>query len=132
MPENCEIEHTADRAFAIHGNNLRELFQAAARALLATQDVLIPGVNVTREIQSAGVDRETLLVNWLNEILYLQEVHDETYKRCELTDLSETEMRGRLFGVTGTARRPVKAVTFHQLRMENTADGLQTTIVVDV
>ena len=28
-----------------------------------------------REVQVEGVDRESLLVNWLNEILYLEHAH---------------------------------------------------------
>lgn len=132
MRDNGEIEHTGDRAFAVHGDSLRELFEGAAQAVFATQEVLEFGSTVAREIRSTGRDRETLLVNWLNEILYLQDVHNETYERCELSEVSGTELRAQLFGVLGSARRPIKAVTFHNLRIEATENGLQATLVFDV
>ncbi len=132
MTRSSEIEHTADRAFTVRGASLRELFEHAAQVLLEMQEVLQGGSSVSRELSCSGVDGETLLVNFLNEVLYFQEIHGETYQRCEVLEISGTELRARFFGVTGPARRPVKAVTFHNLRIEITENGLEATIVVDV
>jgi SHS2 domain-containing protein len=132
MNGSSEIEHTADRAFTVWGENVRELFQHAAEALFGAQGVMQRGASVDREIHSSGVDRETLLVNWLNEILYLQEIHGETYDGCKVLELSEHELRARLFGCVGAGRRPIKAVTFHNLRVDENENGLRATLVVDV
>lgn len=76
-----EIEHTADRAFSVRARNLRELFENAARAMFSIQQPQRAGfIRVSHEVKAEGVDRETLLVNWLNELLYQQERHEESYE----------------------------------------------------
>jgi SHS2 domain-containing protein len=68
-----EINHTADRAFRVTGRDMTALLKNAACAMQALEGVPPPAeASATREIEVEGVDRETLLVNWLNEILYLE------------------------------------------------------------
>src|SRR5919198_370016 len=89
-----EVEHTADRAFTVRGRDLAELFERAAYALCAIQgQAPATGESVRREIELSGIDRETLLVNWLNELLYLQEVHKESYSRFQVKTISDTSLR---------------------------------------
>ena len=64
-----EIDHTADWAFRAFGNDLRQLYENAAYALFALEGVLDAQSTLTREIHVEGMDREALLVNWLNESL---------------------------------------------------------------
>ena len=129
-----EIEHTADWAFRAHGRDLAHLFANAARGLFELQGSTGSGETTTvREVAASGKDRETLLVNWLNELLYLQETQQETYSRFEILEISDTHLRAR---VHGHPNRPegklIKAVTFHGLEIRHREDGLQSTIVVDV
>ena len=129
-----EIEHTADRAFRVRGRDLRELFVNAADALLRIQRQRASKTSdLTREVIIEGFDRETLLVNWLNEILFLQEVHNETFTRAEILAISHKHLKAQLHGQKGRqARRLIKAVTFHGLRVRETKIGLEAEIVVDV
>jgi SHS2 domain-containing protein len=129
-----EVEHTADRAFTVRGRDLAELFAFAARALCAIQGQPTDTREaVSREIEVSGVDRETLLVNWLNEILYLQDVHKESYSRFHVAAISDTFLRASLRGEPNASiRRSIKAVTFHGLKIERLPDGWEATIVVDV
>ena len=78
-------------------------------------------------------DNEALLVAWLSELLYLREVHGEAYGHFQVNFPSP----GRLQGVAegGPWRefgRPVKAVTFHGMRIQQTARGFVVKIVFDV
>jgi SHS2 domain-containing protein len=129
-----EVEHTADRAFTVRGGDLAELFALAARALCAIQGQQTDTQEtVSREVEVSGVDRETLLVNWLNEILYLQDVHKESYSRFDVAVISDSSLRASLHGEPNISiRRSIKAVTFHGLKIERLADGWEATIVVDV
>jgi SHS2 domain-containing protein len=129
-----EVEHTADRAFRVRGHDLAELFRNAALALTSVQAATgQEGRSSAREVEVRGVDREALLVNWLNEILYLQEKHRETYIRFEALSISEQHLRARLHGVPlVTARTLVKAVTFHGLKVKHTGQDWEATLVVDV
>ena len=68
-----EIEHTADRAFRVTGRDMAGLLENAARAMHALDEPRSTGEpSATRQIEIDGVDRESLLVNWLNELLYLE------------------------------------------------------------
>ncbi|HXE91053.1 MAG TPA: archease [Terriglobales bacterium] len=130
-----EIEHTADWAFRIRGRTLAELFLNAARAVCWPRGAAPQfEPSVMREVSVEGVDRETLLVNWLNELLYLQETKGEAYNRFEITEISETSLRARVEGRTREASdaNPIKAVTFHDLRITEEKDGFEVTVVVDV
>jgi SHS2 domain-containing protein len=129
-----EIEHTADWAFRAHGRDLAQLFANAARGMFELQAGAGSGeTSVARGVAVSGVDRETLLVNWLNELLYLQETQHETYCRFEVLEISDTHLRAR---VHGRSQRPegklIKAVTFHDLEVRRSEDGWEAAIVVDV
>ena len=127
-----EIEHTADRAFSVCGRDLYELFENAARALFETQQSPSSCVHTFHEFKVEGMDRETLLVNWLNELLYQQERCEETFENCSVLDISEWTMHATVSGRSGVEHNPVKAVTFHNLRIQPAEHGFQTTFVVDV
>ncbi len=129
-----ELEHTADRAFVVCGVDLPELFVHAAQALFsvgAAHGEVSP--TVSRTVEVSGADLETLLVNWLNELLYLQETHGETYGRFEIQAFSDRRLQAAIYAASGAgARRVIKAVTFHGLEVERSAEGWKAVFVVDV
>ncbi|MBZ5707157.1 MAG: archease [Acidobacteriia bacterium] len=129
-----EIEHTADRAFRARGRNLAELLENAAQAMSAL-DGLKPGAEppITREVEVSGVDRETLLVNWLNEILYLEQTQGEAYDRFRILEANNHHLRAQLHGGKSTNTvSQIKAATFHNLEVKQMPEGLEATVVVDV
>ena len=129
-----EIEHTADWAFRARGRNLAELFENAARAMTALDKVAsAEKTSLTRDIDVNGVDRETLLVNWLNEILYLEHAHREVYDRFRISQVSDNHLRARLYGRPSANRvSHIKAATFHDLGIKQTPEGFEATVVLDV
>lgn len=129
-----EIEHTADRAFRVRGRDLKELFANAAEALLRIEGRRkTAALSRERRVEIEGFDRETLLVNWLNEILYLGETRRETYTGVEIQEVSDHRLRATLKAEPGGRRRRlVKAVTFHGLRVRKTRQGLEAEVIVDV
>ena len=133
-----ETEHTADWAFSVQGRDLRELFVQAAQAMFQLQGQPSNAqsnaqLSHVRDVQVDGFDRETLLVNWLNELLYLQEMNNETYANLEIREISDTHLTARLHGQSGQPnRRLIKAVTFHGLKVEQNDGGWRATVIVDV
>ena len=129
-----EVEHTADWAFRARGADLQQLFANAASAVFELQGrpPLPPAEAVERQVEVTGFDRETLLVNWLNELLYLQEKHGETYNHFEVQEISERQLRARIRGRRAGGPRMIKAVTFHGLEITRVAGGWEATVVVDV
>jgi SHS2 domain-containing protein len=129
-----EIDHTADRAFRVTGRDMAALLENAAHAMQALDGPRPPAApSATRKIEVEGVDRETLLVNWLNEILYLEQAHQLV---CEGFHVDEIK-NDRLCARVDTRERDrsethIKAVTFHNLKIRETAGGLEAEVVVDV
>jgi SHS2 domain-containing protein len=130
-----EIPHTADWSFRAFGKDLRELFENAAFAIFAMEGAQSSNsaTKTARAVDVSGIDYESLLVNWLTELLWLQESNHETYDRFEIDALSPTELRAQVFGAPITKLdKIIKAVTYHNLKIEQTMDGWQVTVVVDV
>jgi SHS2 domain-containing protein len=136
-----EVEHTADLALKVHGHSLKEVFINAAGGLFSLMaDLESLSASISREVYLKAPDRESLLVDWLNnELLYLHEVEEEIYTRFEIEALSPTALSAIIWGakmraskLTALLRRIVKAATFHDLEIRETEDGYLTTVVFDV
>ncbi|MBZ5571835.1 MAG: archease [Acidobacteriia bacterium] len=129
-----EIEHTADRAFRVTGRDMAGLLENAARAMHALDEPRSTGEpSATRQIEIDGVDRESLLVNWLNELLYLEQTHHLVCERFHIDEIKNHHLRARL--ETRECMRTdthIKAVTFHNLKICETSEGLEAEVVVDV
>ncbi|MFQ6014329.1 MAG: archease [Anaerolineae bacterium] len=128
-----EIPHTADLAIRVYGRDLRELFTNAACGLFSLMAELPAEESVRREITLEGSDYETLLVDWLNELIYLHEVEGETYSHFAIETLSPRGLKTRVAGgPTIRKTRAIKAATFHDLSIEETPEGYVATVVFDV
>jgi len=129
-----EIEHTADLAIRAYGRDMREIFANAAYgmfALMAEPSAEEPARE--REVSLEATDYEGLLVDWLNELIYLHEVEGETYSQFAIETLSPTELKAQVTGgPTKIKTRAIKAATFHELEVVKTDKGYQATIVFDV
>ena len=129
-----EIEHTADWAYRVRGKNLAELFVQAALGLYSLVGMqLAPGSQTTRLIQLEGIDRESLLVAWLNELLYFHESEGLGFEQIKIQDLNETSLRAKVTGApTQQWLKDIKAVTYHNLAIREIELGLEVTLVLDV
>jgi SHS2 domain-containing protein len=80
-----EFEHTADVGVEIYGSTLEDLFKNAGYAFFDTiVDATTISPNITRTVSISGADVETLLMNWLRELLFLFSVNQEVYGEFEL------------------------------------------------
>lgn len=129
-----ELEHTADWAFRVRAESLPALFVAAARAMYRLAGVeLASGPRSEREIILRGVDAESLLVAWLNELLYLGESERLAFDEFEILTLTGEELRARVRGAPASAwGKYVKAATYNDLAIRRTEQGYETAVVLDV
>ena len=129
-----EIDHTADRAFRVTGRDMAGLLENAARAMRALDGPRPTTASpATRTVEVEGVDRESLLVNWLNEILYLEQTHRVTCEGFHIDELNDRRLYARIeTRQCDRSYTQVKAVTFHNLKIRETSEGLEAEIVVDV
>ena len=127
-----EIEHTADLALHLCAADLPDLFATAAQGMFSLFVVPSDTLPETKTLSLTALDVETLLVAWLNELLYLVEVEGLAFTAYTFTQLTPTQLEATLHGgpvleYTGY----VKAATFHDLRVVATSEGYETEIVFD-
>jgi SHS2 domain-containing protein len=129
-----EIEHTADWAYRVRGEDLPQLFIQAALGLYSLVGMqLEPGNRITRLIQLKAIDHESLLVAWLNELLYFHESEGLGFEQIEIQHLDETRLQAEVTGArTQQWLKDIKAVTYHNLAIRETELGLEVTLVLDV
>jgi SHS2 domain-containing protein len=130
-----EVDHTADRALRIHGRNLAELFVNAAAGMnsLMLSTFFGGAGSVEKTIELEALDAESLLVTWLSELAFWAETASLLFSGIEVQQLSSTRLRAVVRGDPVTAlEKHVKAVTFHNLAIRRTPEGLAVTVVFDV
>jgi SHS2 domain-containing protein len=130
-----ELPHTADVAIEVWGRELPELFAHAAQGLFSLAVDVQPNAPISayRQVDLSAADWETLLVDWLNEILLLYEEHGEAYVTFEIS----LPRPGALSARAGATRaftpvKVIKAATFHELAITRDARGYHTVVVFDV
>lgn len=131
------IEHTADMGIEVRADSREELFVQAARGLREILSATTVTGGAERTIEIEGGDVPELLVKWLNEILFLLETERFFPIDFVIEEVTDDHLRGRIRGEPfdperHSIEREIKAVTYHQLRVEK-QDGLwQARIFVDL
>lgn len=131
------LEHTADTGVVVEGEDLAELFENAAYGLFdLTFDVegLESEGEETVEVEGDGL--EELMVAWLEELLFLLEARDLATLQAQVDELDERTLRATVRTVPAGALEltgpPVKAITYHDLKVEQTPEGWRARIIFDV
>lgn len=128
-----EIEHTADWELEVWGTDLPALFRQAALGMYSLLGVgLADGPRERRDLQLEASDSESLLVEFLGELLFLVETQGVGFDRIEI-HMDGQRLQATLEGAAiATQRKEIKAVTFHRLVVRETVDGFSTRVVFDV
>ena len=128
-----EVEHTADWELHVWAEDLPALLETAARGMYALSGTrLAPGPRVSREFEIPFTDRETLLVDFLSELLFYGEDGGLAFDACDLQfDGSTLKVRAEGAPIQSQDKE-IKAVTYHRLQIRSTGRGLEANIVFDV
>ena len=128
-----EISHTADWSVRVWAADLPSLFVEAARAMSSLSGTVMgKGPRLNHAFEAEAPDAESLLVTFLSELVYYQEQENIAFDDFDLkvaTQWLKVEMEGTEIASIDKA---IKAVTYHNLKIERTDRGLETTIVFDV
>jgi SHS2 domain-containing protein len=132
------IDHTADIGIVSYGADVKQTFSNAALGLfsLITELGSIKE-NVQREIRVSSQDRESLLVEWLNELLYIFDVDHIVFKRFEFDAFNERELKVSCFGdkinpKQQEIKREVQAATYHMLAINKENNGYKAQVIFDI
>ena len=133
------IDHTADVGIIAYGVNLGQAFSNAARALFSLITEL-DSINevLYRDIELVASDEESLLVEWLNGLIYLFDTENILFKRFDVIVLNDRRLKGRGYGEKVDSSRHqlktgVKAATYHMLSVDKDKDsGYRVQVILDI
>ena len=130
-----ELEHTADRALRVWAGDLPSLFVEAARGMFSLVADLAGDATPRGwdPIDLEAIDHESLLVEWLNELLFLAEDADRLFVAFRIDHLTHTQLRAQAGWVPGHPTRAyIKAATYHNLQIVATDDYLLVELTFDM
>ena len=122
----------------LYGHNVPELIVNAAHALsfieFAELDVR---PNVERLVKLESVDDDTLLIDWLNELIYLLDADHLIFGRfevvCHTPGSAEIRCHGELLDpARHRLVREVKAATYYGAHIRTDDYGYTATVIFDV
>jgi len=132
------FEHTADLGLRVRGATQEELFAEAARGLTA---MIVANLDTVRAVQSrtfevSGDELGFLMFDWLNELLYAFEADKLLLSRFDVRidgDQLHAVCRGEAMDPDRhSMEHEVKAITYHQLRVEQVDGSWLAEVIVDI
>lgn len=138
MTKEFEImDHTADAGIIAYGTDLKQAFANAAKGLFS----LITNLGdvdeaLHRDIELTASDQESLLVDWLNELVYYFDTEGILFKRFDILALNNSHLKAKGYGEKADSARHelktgVKGTTYHMLKIEKNK-GYRLQVLFDI
>jgi SHS2 domain-containing protein len=137
LPSWEHFEHRADIGIRGYGRTPAEAFEQAALAMTAIiTDLALIEAQQQVAISCEDGDRELLLVDWLNALVYEMATRRMLFSRFEVT-LEEVSLKGRAWGeaIDVVRHHPaveVKGATYTELALRRRGRCWMAQCVVDV
>jgi SHS2 domain-containing protein len=132
------LPHTADIGITSWGKDMAEAFANAARgmfSLIVNVDEIKP--EIEKPVSVKAPDRESLLVNWLNELNFMTQTEFTLFSDFKIQQISDTSIKAIALGEKINTnkhrlKREIKAATYHHLLVEETPDGWHVQVIFDI
>lgn len=132
------IDHTADVGIIAYGADVEELFSNAALALfslITEPESIDEKLRLGLEVRSKG--RDNLLVEWLNELIYLFDVKHVLFSRFDINSLTLNRLKANCYGEEFSPLKHkinvgVKAATYHMLKLDRNGNDYRAQVIFDV
>jgi len=127
------LEHTADLHMRIRGKSPEELFQNALAGMFHVIRPENTSEAINRKLTVKGRDRESLLVNFLNELLGNLDIYKESYQKVHFETWTPYHLSATLSGfkIKGFGTQ-VKGATFHDLSIVEKKGTLEANVIFDI
>jgi SHS2 domain-containing protein len=125
------VEHTAELELEVEAPSKEAVF-GDALAAFAELSGDGGGAPAVRALSLEADEPSLLLVDWLQELVYLGETEGFVPERIRSLELDETRLTATVEGHTGEPRHLVKAVTLHRLEFQPDDGGWRARVVLDV
>jgi SHS2 domain-containing protein len=131
-PEHRFVEHGGEVEVELTAENEIGIFAAGLDAFAELVAGGEDGEPTELQIVLPGRDRTLLLVDWLNELLFLAEVQQFVPRRIAAIELEADGLEATVAGHRGTPRPLVKGVALNGLRFEQEGGVWHGRVVFDV
>jgi SHS2 domain-containing protein len=89
------------------------------------------------DLQVSSEDRDSLLVEWLNELIYLFDVKHILLNRFDIESLTHNQLKATCYGedfdpMKHKIKIGVKAATYHMLKLDKSGDDCKAQIILDI
>jgi SHS2 domain-containing protein len=126
-------DHTSELELHIEAPTEEGVFVDALAAFAELVGDGASSSSAEREIVVAGEERDVLLADWLNELVFLADRDGFLPERVIELELSPSGLRASVKGRDGDPAPLVKAASLHGLRYERASDGAwRARVVLDV
>jgi len=132
------LDHTADAGILVQAPNLKELFARAAWGMFfLVTDMDTIQLAERNRIRIEASDPPALMVNWLSELNYRHVTEHRLFGKFAIDEIGEEWLSAEVHGERFDPSRhkiftEIKAVTFHDLRLERDDQGWKTQIIFDL
>jgi SHS2 domain-containing protein len=128
-----ELPHTADWSIRVWADDLPGLLAESARGMYwLAGGKLANGPGEKRTFATDGADGESLLVSFLSELVYYAEQENLGFDNFDI-QIKDGRLKAELGGAPlESIDKAIKAVTWHHLKIKETARGMEVEIVFDV
>jgi SHS2 domain-containing protein len=130
-----ELDHTADVGIAVTASEPTELFRRAALGMARLmREEGGSGRSAERVVELPADSLDLLLVSWLAELLYLDEVEGFVFEDAAFVQLGDGGLKATVVGriEAEIPERQLKGVTYHGLLLEPDAGGWQARVIFDI
>jgi len=138
IPMYETFDHTADLGLRIRSADLDTLFAEAGLALMAALVENPDSVRPERrlDVKLPADDLEYLLFDWLKAVLYRFDVERLLFSRFEVK-ISDAGLEAAAWGEVMDESRhelahEVKAITYHELKVDRVEEGWLAEVIVDI
>ena len=138
------LDHTADMGIVATGDHLPAAFANAAQGMFAWMvDLNAVEEREERAIEASGRDLEALLVDFLNELLFLFETRGLLFKRVQVRELVSPEAEADPYRLTAVGfgerldpqrhhlQGSIKSATYHMLQIQEGPTECRVQVILD-
>ena len=132
------LKHTADVKFQAFGRNLKEVFVNSSLAMLKTMSDEEIKEKIKKKIKIKGKDNESLLYNFLEEILFLFDSKNIIIGKVKNLKIKKNELTAELLGDYAKnyeIKGYIKAVTYNEMfvkKQTKEKDKWTAQVVLDI
>jgi len=127
------LPHKADLQIKVYGSSKEELLVNSMKAMFEATGTKGNSEKIFRSIEISAPTFEQLLIDFLNEIIYLSEVEGEMYSQIKFEKFSDNYLKCQLIGCKIAKRELlIKGVTYHNFKIEKKNNRWEATILFDV